>query len=81
LRFNYSAKHNTRSPKKYFIKIVAKKCQNFIYDFFFLEKKKLALQFREGRDKGTRLNVSLYFFLFGFFSQKIFHFFSWVIFF
>jgi len=46
--------------------------------YFVLGEKKLALQFREGRDKGTRLNVS-FIFLFDFFSQKIFHFFSWVI--
>jgi len=48
--------------------------------FWFLERKKLALQFREGRDKG-QTKCFFQFFLFDFFSssQKIFHFFSWVI--
>jgi len=31
--------------------------------YFVLGEKKLALQFREGRDKGTRLNVSFNFFV------------------
>jgi len=42
--------------------------------YFILGEKKLALQFREGRDKGTRLNVS-FIFLFDFFLRKFFIFF------
>jgi len=78
----YSAKHNTRFPKKYFTECFSKNAKIFhFYDLFLvLGEKNLALQFREGRDKG-QTKCFFQFFLFDFFlsSQKIFHFFSWVI--
>lgn len=44
-------------------------------NYFCSWRKKLALQFREGRDKGTRLNVSLIFFCLIFFSENFSFFF------
>lgn len=70
------------SPRNISQNFLAKMPKIFIfYDLFLvLGEKKLALQFREGRDKG-QTKCFFQFFLFDFFlsSQKIFHFFSWVI--
>jgi len=76
LRFNYSAKHNTRSPKKYFTEIFSKKFH--FYDLFFgsWREKKLALQFREGRDKGqTKCFFQFFCLIFFIFSENFSFFF------
>jgi len=53
---NYSAKHNTRFPKKYFTEFFSKKiCQNFSFFmtyFWFLEKK-ISLAVQRGQRQGS----------------------------
>jgi len=52
----YSAKHNTRFPKKYFTEFFSKKlCQNFSFFmtyFWFLEKK-ISLAVQRGQRQGS----------------------------
>merc|ERR1719433_1249517 len=66
--------HNTRSPKKYFIKILA--CQNFSYDFFFSWRKKISLAVQRGQRQGYQTKCFfVFFFFFGFFFSENFSFF------